>query len=156
MDFIRKHLRSQTDGRSPQDSLLTFILSKENSKLGDALVNFLYSLAKSAVSKSATGTKVSDYVLSTAYRSSLWGKNEILKLKGKKGLLADYVESLVLYFWVFELVTLEEMVKYLVEMLEPEKLSHNREEEQTAILSFNNLLNALNLKFLEYQSNTFK
>ena len=151
MAFIRKQLRSKIGGKNPQDSLLTFILTKGNSKLGDALVNFIYSLAKSGVSSQATGTKVSDYVLATAYRSSLWGKNEILRLKGKKGYLADYVESLVLYFWVFELVSLEEMVEYLIKNLNPEKLHHSREEEQIAVLSFKNLLNELHTRFLTSQ-----
>lgn len=149
MAYIRKQLRSQIDERKTQDSLLTFILTKGNSKLGDALVNFLYSLAKSAVSTQATGTKVSDFVLATAYRSSFWMDNDILKLKGKKGYLADHVEALILYFWVFEFVSLEEMVKHLIEELKPEKLSHAREEEQVAVLSFKNLLNQLQQKYLE-------
>ena len=138
MAFFRKQLRFQIDEKKPQDSLLAFILTKGNSKLGDALVNFIYSLAKSAVSTQVTGTKVSDFILATAYRSSLWMNNDILKLKGKKGYLADHVEALILYFWVFEFVTLK-----------PEKLHHPREEEQIAVLSFKNLLNELKQKFLE-------
>ncbi|MHA1947902.1 MAG: ribonuclease III family protein [Candidatus Hodarchaeales archaeon] len=149
MAFIRKQLRSQIDEKKTQDSLLTFILTKGNSKLGDALVNFIYSLAKSAVSTQVTGTKVSDFILATAYRSSLWMNNDILKLKGTKGYLADHVEALILYFWVFEFVTLEEMVKHLIKELKPEKLKHPREEEQIAVLSFKNLLNELKQKFLE-------
>jgi len=149
--FIRKQLRNQFNEKNLQNSLLTFIVAKGNSKLGDALVNFLYSLAKSAVLTQSTGTKVSDYVLATAYRSSLWGNNEILRLKGKKGYLADHVESLVLYFWVFELASLEEMVEYLTKSLNPEKLHHSREEEQIAVLSFKNLLDELHSRFLTSQ-----
>jgi len=149
--FIRKQLRSQNDEQNPQNSLLTFIIKKGSSKLGDALVNFIYSLAKTGVSAEATGTKVSDYILATAYRSSLWGKNEILTLKGKKGYLADHVESLLLYFWVFELVSLEEMVEYLMKNLDPEKLHHPREEEQIAVLSFKDLLDELHSRFLKSQ-----
>jgi hypothetical protein len=149
--FIRKYFPSQIDEKNSQEFLLSFIVTKGNSKLGDALVNFVYSLAKSAVSKQATGTKVSDYVLATAYRSSLWGKNEILKLKGKKGYLADHVESLILYFWVYELVSFEELFEYLAIDLSPEKLHHSREEEQIAVLSFRNLLNKLHSIFLESQ-----
>ena len=81
MAFFRKQLRFQIDEKKSQDSLLTFILTKGNSKLGDALVNFIYSLAKSAVSTQVTGTKVSDFILATAYRSSLWMNNDILKRK---------------------------------------------------------------------------
>jgi len=149
--FIRKHLRNQFEEKNPEKSLLAFIVTKGNSKLGDALVNFIYSLAKSAVSTQATGTKVSDYVLSTAYRSSIWEKNEGLRLKGRKGYLADHVESLVLYFWVFELVSLEEMVEYLTKSLNPEKLHHSREEEQIAVLSFKNLLDELHLRYMKSQ-----
>ncbi len=154
MAFIRKQLRSQNYEKRPHDSLLTFILTKGNSKLGDALVNFLYSLAKSAVSTQATGTKVSDFVLATAYRSSLWMDNDRLTLKGKKGYLADHVEALILYFWVFEFVSLEEMVKHLIKELKPEKLSHPREEEQIAVLSFKNLLNELQVKYLEVKNDS--
>ena len=149
MAFFRKQLRFQIDEKKSQDSLLTFILTKGNSKLGDALVNFIYSLAKSAVSTQVTGTKVSDFILATAYRSSLWMNNDIIKLKGKKGYLADHVEALILYFWVFEFITLEEMVKHLIKDLKPEKLNHPREEEQIAVLSFKNLLNELKQKFIE-------
>jgi len=147
--FIRKQLRSQNDEKKSKDPLLAFVVNKGNSKLGDALVNFIYSLAKSGVSAQATGTKVSDYILAMAYRSSLWGKNEILRLKGKKGYLADNVESLVLYFWVFELVSLDEMVEHLMKNLNPDKLHHSHEEEQIAVLSFKILLNELYYRFLK-------
>jgi len=122
-------------------ALTTFILDRGNAKLGDALVNLIYSIAKSLVLKKATGTKVSDSALSEAYRKSLW--REKLGLRGKKDFVADRVEALVLFFWIHRSVSLDMIITPLVSQLKPEQLHHPREEHPAAVLAFKNLLNTL-------------
>ena len=146
MAYIRKQLRKQIKGEVSWKTLQSFIAEKGNSKLGDSLVNFIYSLAKSGVSNTPTGTKVSDLILSKAYRSSKWDKNKDLKLKGDKGRLADQVESLILFFWVYDLVTLDECIYSLMNHLDHTKLHHPREEEKSALNAFQALLNDLFMK----------
>ncbi len=127
---------------SPEERVLTvFILDRGNAKLGDALVNLIYSIAKSLVLKKATGTKVSDSVLSEAYRGSLW--REELGLRGKKDFVADRVEALVLFFWIHRSISLDAFVTPLVSQLKPELLHHPREEHLAAIQAFKNLLDVL-------------
>lgn len=122
-------------------ALTAFILDRGNAKLGDALVNLIYSIAKSLVLKKATGTKVSDSVLSEAYQKSLW--REELGLRGKKDFVADRVEALILFFWIHRSVSLNTFITPLVSHLKPELLHHPREEHITAVLAFTSLLNAL-------------
>ena len=146
MAFTRKQLKTQIKEEVSWESLQSFIAIKGNSKLGDSLVNFIYSLAKSGVSNAPTGTKVSDFILSKAYRSSKWGKNSKILLKGDKGRLADQVEALILYFWVYELMTIDEFTSSLMDHLDHEQLHHPREEEKVAINAFQALLNKLIIK----------
>jgi hypothetical protein len=126
---------------SEERDLTVFILDRGNAKLGDALVNLIYSLAKSLVLKKATGTKVSDSILSEAYRKSLW--REELGFRGKKDFVADRVEALILFFWIHRSVSLDTFVSPLVSHLKPELLHHPREEHRVAIQAFKNLLDVL-------------
>ncbi|MFW9855923.1 MAG: ribonuclease III family protein [Candidatus Thorarchaeota archaeon] len=121
--------------------LTGFILDRGNAKLGDALVNLIYSIAKSLVLKKTTGTKVSDSILSEAYRKSLW--LETLGLRGRKDFVADRVEALILFFWIHGSVSLDEFVTPLVSQLKPELLHHPREEHLVAVNAFKNLLDVL-------------
>ena len=140
VSFIQDRLKTTLEGGDNQKILRDFIFNKGNAKLGDSLVNFLYSLAKSGVSHSTTGTKVSDLILANAYRSSSWTKSDDLQLKGKKGQLADQVEALVLFFWIQRLISIDKFVATLMEVLNPDQLHHPREEEETAIIAFKSLL----------------
>jgi hypothetical protein len=144
---IRKALQAKYNQRVSISSLKSFTFDKGNSKLGDSLVNFIYSLAKTGITNSSTGTKVSDYVLAEAYRASEWKKKPMITLKGSKGLLADKVEALILFFWVFELFTIEDLTTVLMKHLDEELLHHTKEEEQCAIVAFCSLLNSLLEKF---------
>ena len=148
--YIRELLRTKNDEEISISSLKAFTFNKGNAKLGDSLVNFIYSLAKTGIINSSTGAKVSDYVLSEAYRASKWKKESVILLKGNKGLLADKVEALILYFWVFELFTIEELIKELMKHMNEELLHHPKEEEKSAIAAFCSLLDLLLNKFLSF------
>lgn len=126
-----------------QANLMKFIHNKENAKLGDSLVNFIYSIAKTIVSERPTGTKVSDSILSEAYRKSMWNKSQALKLTGDKGKIADFVEALILFFWINKSVGLEDLISPIVTGLEAKKLHHPREEKDSAVNAFQKLLDEL-------------
>lgn len=134
-------------GRSK--NLTTYIHNKSNAKLGDALVNFIYSVAKSLVSGIPTGMKVSDSILSEAFKGSMWHKTNTLKLSGKKNRIADSVEALILFFWVHEGLSLKNLIEPLESQLEPQSFRHPKEEHLTAVLSFQNLLNILHQIYVE-------
>lgn len=122
-------------------SFQTYIFDKNNAKLGDALVNFIYSLAKSIVLKRNTGIKVSDYILSEAYKNSLWFKKKKLLLKGKKGRIGDIIEAMILYFWLTIPNGLEKFVNILTLELKNGKFKNKNEESINAIDAFKELLN---------------
>ncbi|MHA2223973.1 MAG: ribonuclease III family protein [Candidatus Hodarchaeales archaeon] len=143
MQELKESLRILNKSYWVDKNLSSYVHNKNNSKLGDSLVNFLYSVAKSLVSEKPTGTKVSDSILSEAYKASLWWKTETLKLKGDKSRVADAVEALILYFWLEENVSLEMLIKPLFTLLNPKKLHHPKEEQVAASLSFCGLLDFL-------------
>ncbi|MHA2175944.1 MAG: ribonuclease III family protein [Candidatus Hodarchaeales archaeon] len=149
MAFVREALQAKNHHKISISSLKSFTLHKGNSKLGDSLVNFIYSLAKTRVLNSSTGTKVSDYILSEAYKASKWKKKALINLRGNKGQLADKVEALILYFWIFELFTIDDFVTKLMENLDNTQLHHSKEEEKNAIVAFSSLLDLLLAKFLD-------
>jgi len=150
---IKKSLRIQDEKTGSSKNLLTYVHSKSNAKLGDALVNFIYSVAKSLVSGSPTGMKVSDSILSEAFKGSSWHRTKTLKLSGKKDRIADAVEALILFFWVHEGLGLKKMIEPLESHLEPHRLQHPKEEHKSAVLSFQNLLNYLFQIYLDRKSN---
>jgi hypothetical protein len=150
---IKKSLRIQDEKMGSSKNLLTYIQTKSNAKLGDALVNFIYSVAKSLVSGSPTGMKVSDSILSEAFKGSSWYRTKTLKLSGKKDRIADAVEALILFFWVHEGLNLKKMIEPLESQLEPHRLQHPREEHKSAVLSFQTLLNYLFQIYLNREIN---
>ncbi|MFW9903159.1 MAG: ribonuclease III family protein [Candidatus Thorarchaeota archaeon] len=151
MQELKKTLRIQDEktGRNLQ----TYIHQKSNAKLGDSLVNFIYSVAKSLVSGIPTGMKVSDSILAEAFKSSSWHTTKTLKLSGKKDRIADAVEALILFFWIQEGIFLEKLIGALESQLEPHRLRHPKEEHNSAVLAFQNLLNFLFQIYSEKASN---
>ncbi|MFX0207931.1 MAG: ribonuclease III family protein [Candidatus Hodarchaeota archaeon] len=149
MQKFKKSLQNFGGNRGEKKFLEAYIHKKSNAKLGDSLVNFIYSVAKSIVSEMPTGTKVSDSILSEAYRRSLWYSTNTLKLKGKKDRIADTIEALILYFWVHEELSLEKLINPLITKLEPDRLHHPKEEYYSAVISFQRLLDFLYNFYLE-------
>jgi hypothetical protein len=80
--------------------------------LGDAYVNFVYSLALSKKKGEATGTKVNSHVLSQALKKATL--RELLPKKTDRHTLADAAEALIVYAWVQGEVTIEESVTALL------------------------------------------
>ncbi len=149
MQKLKYLLRVLCKNSARNDNLGSYVHNKGNAKLGDSLVNFIYSVAKSLVTKKPTGMKVSDSILTEAYKGSLWYKTKTLELTGKKNRIADAIEALILYFWIQEERSLESLIDPLMAELEPERLHHPKEEHYSAVLSFRSLLDSLYQSYIE-------
>ena len=123
----------------PVQVFMNFLHDPRNAALGDSLVNFIYSVAKSLASANFTGTKVPDYVMVDAYKESLLFTK--LKLTGERKKLGNTLESLVLATWVYDLLTLDDLVLRLKEELDPKMFKNITEERRTATKAFIHLYN---------------
>ncbi|MBU7023164.1 MAG: hypothetical protein HXS40_03270 [Theionarchaea archaeon] len=117
---------------------------------GDALINFLYSLAKSKATGVWTGEKVSNYALSQALIFSKISNPGGMD-KHQKG---DYVESFIAQAWIDQVVTLEEAADVLVEVLRHYDLEEDEQKVMTE--AFRSLLDYIQEKPRELQRNPFK
>lgn len=97
---------------------LTQILTNHNlASLGDTYINFAYSLAQSNKKRKPTGTKVKGSILAEALKKA--GLREHLPARMTRHMLADAAESLVVYAWLHNYVTLEECVAMLEKTDDP-------------------------------------
>ena len=79
--------------------------------LGDAYVNFLFSLAESEKSGEPVGARVDNNLLAMALRKA--GLRELLPSRTNRHEQADAVEALIVYAWIRNLMTVEEGVNIL-------------------------------------------
>lgn len=92
-----------------QDRALRDVLGDQKlAALGDAYVNFLYSVALSIRKGEPTGKKVNNSLLAEAFRSA--GLRKLLPSKIDRHKQADAAEALVAYVWLKGLMTIEESV----------------------------------------------
>ena len=91
---------------------LKLILQDKNlARLGDAYINFIFSLAITEVEYVPTVTKVSDRVLANAAKRS--GLRGLLPNRVSRGSIANAVEAIIVYVWLKKLIILEEAVNIL-------------------------------------------
>ncbi len=79
--------------------------------LGDAYINFVYSLALSERKGDPSGAKVKGRVLSEAIKKA--GLREYMPSRITRHMLADAAEALIVYAWLHNYTTLEESVEML-------------------------------------------
>lgn len=94
-------------------SLSEVLADRNLASLGDAYVNFVYSLALSQKKRRPAGLKVKGESLAEALRKA--GLREMLPSRIDKHVLSDAAEALIVYSWLKGLITLEESVQKLVE-----------------------------------------
>jgi hypothetical protein len=107
-------------------------------KIGDNLVNFCYSLAKSYVLGEATGEKVRDSVLARAIRAT-----PVYTHMGRRtdaGRAADAYEALMAYLWLSGKLSIQSIVDSLVSTLHIDVHTSRKEEGNLAVVSFQLLL----------------
>ena len=81
------------------------------SSLGDAFINFVYSLALSNKKGEPSGAKVRGRALAEALKKA--GLREHLPSRINRHMLADAAEALVVYAWLHHYITLEETMETL-------------------------------------------
>lgn len=104
-------------------------------KIGDGIVNFTYSVAKSIyLTKSSdkgviirTGTKVSKRILSTSLKEA--EMKDFAKNRGDAHDLADTVEAIVAYVWLNNHVTINEIIDFFTDHLQGDLLDRTGEIE---------------------------
>lgn len=89
------------------------LMDKELASLGDAYVNFVYSLALSWKKSRPIGKKVKGTVLAEALRKA--GLRNRMPSRMTSHELADAAEALMVYAWLNDYLTLEESVGTLTE-----------------------------------------
>ncbi|MFW9900833.1 MAG: ribonuclease III family protein [Candidatus Thorarchaeota archaeon] len=121
-------------------------------KIGDAIVNLAYSVAKSILLTKnnlnnktiRTGKKVSKTVLEIALKNA--DMKNYAKTRANAHDLADTVEALVAYVWLSNKMTLKEMIDFIAENLSGD-LYNRSEEIKNSTNAFTNLLKYIK-KFL--------
>jgi putative ribosome biogenesis GTPase RsgA len=85
-------------------------------RLGDAYVNFLFSLALTQATGTPVGIKVSDKVLFEAAKKS--GIKSLLPRRMKRGHVANVVEALIVDSWLKKSFSLDEMTQIVSNRLD--------------------------------------
>jgi len=93
----------------PFKNLPEILTNHKLAALGDAYVNFLYSLVLSKKSGEPAGAKVDSRLLAEALRKA--GLRKYLPSRTDRHKQADAAEALIVYVWLKGLVPLEEGVK---------------------------------------------
>ena len=93
------------------ESLSEVLMDQKLASLGDAYVNFLYSLALSKRKGEPTGTKVKGRLLAEAFKKA--GLRKFLPSRIDRHKKADAAEALIVYAWIRGSMTMEEGLKIL-------------------------------------------
>ena len=93
------------------NNLSEVLMDQNLAKLGDAYVNFLFSLALSRKTGIPTGIKVKGRILADAFKEA--GLRKLLPSRISRHKLADAAEALIVYAWIQGLTKMEDGLKIL-------------------------------------------
>lgn len=135
LDEINQHLSQKAIGTH-----------KGLAQIGDELVNFVYSVAKSIyLTKNSsknnivlTSKKVGKKILATALKEAKL--KQFAKNRADAHDLADTVEAIIGYIWLSKKMQVEELIDFLVDHFEGD-LNDRNEEINQAQKAFEQLLN---------------
>ncbi|MFX1497266.1 MAG: ribonuclease III family protein [Promethearchaeota archaeon] len=119
-------------------------------KIGDSIVNFVYSVAKSIyLTKNSsnnkiirTGKKVSKMILSVALKDAKL--KPYAKTRADAHDLADTAEALIAYIWLSGNMNMDAMIRIMVENFSG-NLNVRAEEIQNATIAFTQLLESIKI-----------
>lgn len=120
------------------DSIESILNDKGLAKVGDNLVNFAYSLAKSVVLGYTTGEKVRDSVLARAIRATKVYTQ--ISRRTDAGRAADAYEAIMAYLWMTGKITIQGAVESLTKTLHIDSKTSRKKEGEIAAQSFQYLL----------------
>lgn len=92
-------------------TLREILTSHELAALGDAYVNFIYSLALTKQKRKPTGSKVKSHILAEALKKA--GLRKFLPSRMTRHTLADAAEALLAYAWIKNAITINESIHVL-------------------------------------------
>ncbi|MGQ9543776.1 MAG: ribonuclease III family protein [Candidatus Bathyarchaeia archaeon] len=101
------------------DEFKNILKDRELAVLGDAYVNFAYSLALTEIERKPRGVKVSDRILAEAAKKS--GLKMFLPKRTGRDDVANAVEALLIYVWIKKIMTLEQAVEVLKRNINPKE-----------------------------------
>ena len=90
------------------ENLTQVLTDHKLASLGDAYINFIYSMALSNRKGKPSGAKVKGRVLAEALKKA--GLRKHMPSRTTRHMLADGAEALVIYAWLHRYVTLEESI----------------------------------------------
>jgi hypothetical protein len=93
------------------------LMNKEVAKLGDAYLNFIYSLARSIRDGRIVGEKISNRILAEAIRSS--GLRSLLPQRLSRREIGGAAEAIITYSVAKGLISTDECLKILEETTDP-------------------------------------
>jgi molybdopterin biosynthesis enzyme len=97
--------------RAKYKNLSEVLLDQKLASLGDAYVNFLYSLVLSKKKREPVGTKVKGRLLADAFKKA--GLRKFLPSRITRHKQADAAEALIVYAWMQSSITMEEGLRIL-------------------------------------------
>jgi len=98
-------------------NLTEVLMDHKLAALGDAYINFVYSLALSKSKGQPSGAKVRGIVLAEAFRRA--GLRMHMPSRVSRHMLADAAEALTVYAWIHSYITLEECAAILQKTEDP-------------------------------------
>jgi hypothetical protein len=101
----------------PYNNLTQILTNHKLASLGDAYINFVYSLAISNRNREPSGTKVKGSTLAAAIKKA--GLRDYLPSRMTRHMMADAAEALIVYAWLNNNITLEESVIALEKSEDP-------------------------------------
>jgi hypothetical protein len=120
------------------ESIESIMNDKGLAKVGDNLINFIYSLAKSVVLGQTTGEKVRDSILARAIRATSVYSH--ISRRTDAGRAADAYEAIMAYLWMTGKITIPQAVESLTKTLHIDSKTSRKKEGEVAALSFQYLL----------------
>jgi len=123
------------------DDLKKIALDKNLAKLGDNLVNLMYSLALTWLFNKADGKKVSDKVLAKALHEA--GLRKLLPKRLTTHERGDAVEAILAYFWLNGEITVKKGAEILLKNLTKQSVKNREIREREAVKAFKVLLEQL-------------
>lgn len=111
---LTRHLKTKSGLNSL--TLDDILMSKKLASLGDAFVNFVYSIALSEKLGEPVGAKVKSQILADALRKA--GLRRRLPSRTDRHTQGDAAEALIVYAWLQDILTLSEAVQVIEEKAE--------------------------------------
>lgn len=123
------------------NSIEQIMNDKGLAKIGDNLVNFIYSLSKSLVLGSSTGEKVRDSVLAHAIRPT--SVYEQIGHRTDAGTAGDAYEAILAYLWLTKRLQIDSVVNILIDHLPLDSKTSRRAEGRIAAKAFKSVMEYL-------------